>query len=189
MLRLCFSNHTHSGDGHDKLMGFMNSTFPLAVYELQDVFSGYILYLKLWTSNSDLKLVGRWYLEHLYKTKGNGTLAILINTQYIAALQLCKLHHSFVKGKNSNIHVKMLTKTPNICLTLFLKTVISNHLRLDRGSETGHMETIHSSLIQDAANDISISGEDTVHYGTSTNNKVFSTNFCFLVKYKIINTN
>ena len=40
-------NHTHSGDGHDKLMGFMNSTFPLAVYGLQDAYSGYILYLKL----------------------------------------------------------------------------------------------------------------------------------------------
>jgi len=63
-------NHTHSGDGHDKLMGFMNNTFPLAVYGLQDVFSGYILYLKLWTTNSDPMLVGRWYLEHLYKTKG-----------------------------------------------------------------------------------------------------------------------
>ena len=44
-------------------------TFPLAVYELQDAFSGYILYLKLWTSNSDPKLIGRSYLEHLYKTR------------------------------------------------------------------------------------------------------------------------
>lgn len=40
-------NHTYSGDGHDKLMDVMNNTFPLAVYGLQDVFSGYILYLKL----------------------------------------------------------------------------------------------------------------------------------------------
>ena len=63
-------NHTHSGDGHDKLMGFMNSTFPLAVYGLQDAFSGYILYLKLWTTNSDPKLIGRWYMDQLYKTKG-----------------------------------------------------------------------------------------------------------------------
>ena len=79
MFSLKGSNHTHSGDGHDKLMGFMKSTFPLAVYVLQDVFSGYILWLKLWTSNSDPKLVGRWYLDHLYKTKVNDTLAILIN--------------------------------------------------------------------------------------------------------------
>ena len=52
-------------------MGFMNSTFPLAVYGLQDAFSGYILYLKLWTRNSDPKLIGRWYMDHLYSTKGN----------------------------------------------------------------------------------------------------------------------
>ena len=52
-------------------MGFMNSTFPLAVYGLQDAFSGYILYLKLWTTNSDPQLIGRWYMDHLYSTKGN----------------------------------------------------------------------------------------------------------------------
>lgn len=51
-------------------MGFRNDTFPQAIYGLEDVFSGYILYLKIWTSNSDPKLVGRWYLEHLYNTRG-----------------------------------------------------------------------------------------------------------------------
>ena len=56
----------------------MKNTFPLAVYGLQDVFSGYIIYLKLWTSNSDPKLVGRWYLEHLYRTRGSKTLAIMM---------------------------------------------------------------------------------------------------------------
>jgi len=100
-------------------MGFMKNTFPLAVYGLQDVFSGYIIYLKLWTSNSDPKLVGRWYLEHLYRTR-----------------------------------------------------VISNHLRLDRGSETGHMATIHSFILETVANDLGVNGGETVHYGTSTNNKV-----------------
>ena len=59
-------------------MGFMKNTFPLAVYGLQDVFSGYIIYLKLWTSNSDPKLVGRWYLEHLYRTRGSKTLAVMM---------------------------------------------------------------------------------------------------------------
>ena len=32
-------NHTHSGDGHDKLMGFMNCTFLLTGYGLR-----YVLY-------------------------------------------------------------------------------------------------------------------------------------------------
>ncbi|XP_068674224.1 uncharacterized protein [Montipora foliosa] len=98
-------------------MGFMNCTFPLAVYGLQDAYSGYILYLKLWTSNSDPKIIGRWYLQHLYESK-----------------------------------------------------VISNNLRLDKGTETGYMATIHSYLRQQG--DASSNGTDTVHYGPSTNNKI-----------------
>ncbi|XP_028404817.1 uncharacterized protein LOC114527386 [Dendronephthya gigantea] len=114
------SNHTHSGDGHDKLMGFMNDTFPLAVYGVQDVFSGYIVYLKLWNSNSDPKLIGRWYLENLYNTR-----------------------------------------------------VISNHLRLDKGTETGQMATIHAFLMQYNLEEVEdVSAGETVHYGPSTNNKI-----------------
>lgn len=63
-------NHTFSGDGHDKLMDFAKDTFPLAVYGMQDVFSGYLVYLKVWMSNSNPKLIGRWYLDHLNKSKG-----------------------------------------------------------------------------------------------------------------------
>ena len=58
--------------GHDKLMDFAKDTFPLAVYGLQDIFSARIL-VKVWTSNSNPLLIGRWYMEHLYETKGNMT--------------------------------------------------------------------------------------------------------------------
>ena len=51
-------------------MDFAKDTFPLAVYGLQDVFSARILFLKVWTSNSNPRLIGRWYMDHLYKTKG-----------------------------------------------------------------------------------------------------------------------
>ena len=67
-------NHTHSGDGHDKLMGFMNCTFPLTGYG-----PWYVLYLKLWTSNSDPKLIGRWYLKHLYGSKGEICTPVNVN--------------------------------------------------------------------------------------------------------------
>ena len=50
-------------------MGFMRDTFPLAIYGMQDVFSGRILFIKVWTSNSDPKLIGRWYYERLVSTK------------------------------------------------------------------------------------------------------------------------
>ncbi len=51
-------------------MDFAKDTFPLAVYGLQDVFSGRILFLRLWTSNSDPKLIGKWYLQHIYNCRG-----------------------------------------------------------------------------------------------------------------------
>ena len=44
---------TYSLDGHDKLMGFQNNTFPLAIYGCLDTFSRKIIFLKVWMSNSD----------------------------------------------------------------------------------------------------------------------------------------
>ena len=52
----------------------------------------------------------------------------------------------------------------------FFPQVISNNLRLDKGTETGYMATIHSYLGQQG--DASSNGTDAVHYGPSTNNKV-----------------
>lgn len=46
-------NFVHSLDGHDKLMGYQNSTFPLAIYGCIDTASRKILWLKIWVSNSD----------------------------------------------------------------------------------------------------------------------------------------
>ena len=80
-------NHTHSADGHDKLMDFIRDTFPLAVYGLQDMFSGRLLFVKIWRSNSDPKLTGRWYLEHLYETKGTQLFIM-----FILPSNILKLH-------------------------------------------------------------------------------------------------
>ena len=57
-------------------------------------------------------------------------------------------------------------------LSILHLTVISNHLRLDKGTETGHMATIHAFLRQHHDEENNENGEDTVHYGPSTNNKV-----------------
>ena len=75
-------------------MGFMNSTFPLAVYGLQDAFSGYILYLKLWTTNSDPKLIGRWYMDRLYSTKSN--LSCFNNICIQIVIQLKRALNSYI---------------------------------------------------------------------------------------------
>ena len=55
-------NFVHSLDGHDKLMGYQNSTFPLAIYGCIDTASRKLLWLRVWTSNSDPLVIGRWYL-------------------------------------------------------------------------------------------------------------------------------
>lgn len=63
------ANWVHSSDGHDKLMGYQNSTFPLAIYGCMDTASRKLLWLKVWITNSEPQLIGRWYLEHLLETK------------------------------------------------------------------------------------------------------------------------
>ena len=50
-------------------MGFLKSTFPLAVYGYIDKTSRKILFLKVGTSNSNPIFIGRWYFEYLYKSK------------------------------------------------------------------------------------------------------------------------
>ena len=70
--RDCFTiqgpNWVHSVEGHNKLMGFQNSIFPLAIYSSIDTASQK-MWLKIWTSNSDPRLIGWWYLEFLYEHK------------------------------------------------------------------------------------------------------------------------
>jgi len=64
-------------------MDFAKDTFAPAVYGMEDIFSGYFLQLKAWVSNSNPKLIGRWYLQHLYKAKGRSYyLACLYELRY-----------------------------------------------------------------------------------------------------------
>ena len=59
-------NWVLSIDGHDKLMGYQNSTFPIAIYGCIDTSSRKILWLRVWASNSKPELIGRLYLEYLF---------------------------------------------------------------------------------------------------------------------------
>ena len=113
-------NWVHSLDGHDKLMGYQNSTFPLAVYGCIDTASRKLLWLRTWPTNSDPLVIGRWYLDYLYETR-----------------------------------------------------LIASHLRLDKGSETTVISTMHAFLRQNHPDDIE--PNDTVIYGPSTANQV---SFC-----------
>ena len=61
-------------DGHDKLMGYQNRTFPLAIYGAIDMASRNSLWLRIWESNSDPKGFGWWYLEYLFETRRIATM-------------------------------------------------------------------------------------------------------------------
>ena len=110
-------NWVHSLDGHDKLMGFQNNTFPLAIYGCIDTASRKILWLRVWITNSDPKIIGRFYLDYLTEVKS-----------------------------------------------------IASHIRIDKGTETGTMATMHAFLRRN--HDDGIKPEDTVIYGASTSNQV-----------------
>ena len=118
------SDWVHSLDGHDKLMGYQNSTFPIAVYGCMDTCSRKILWIRVWMSNSDPNIIGRFYLEHLFKSRK-----------------------------------------------------IAAKLRLDRGSETGVMATMHAFLRQHHGD---MDPLETVIYGPSTSNQVRFADFFLL---------
>ena len=63
------SDWLYSLDGHDKLMGFQNWTFPIAIYGCLDTFSRKVLYLFVWNSNSDPVLIANCYWRYICKTK------------------------------------------------------------------------------------------------------------------------
>ena len=57
-------------DGHDKLSGYQKSTFPLHIYGGMDTFSGRMHFLRVWTTNNDPNVIGRFYYEYLSESKG-----------------------------------------------------------------------------------------------------------------------
>ena len=110
------TNWVHSLDGHAKLMGYQRDTFPIAIYGCIDTASRKLLWIKVWTSNSNPELVGCWYFEHLYES-----------------------------------------------------WILARVLRIDKGTETGNLATIHAFLRQRYCD---MEPKDTVVYGPSTANQV-----------------
>eukprot|EP00794_Sanderia_malayensis_P019351 gene19351-21271_t len=106
-----------SVDGHDKLCGFQNWTFPLGVYGFIDTFSRKVLSLSVVYSNSDPLVIGKLYFDLLHATQ-----------------------------------------------------MLPRFLRMDKGTETGTMATMHSYLM--SKEDIFDDPTDAIAYGPSTTNKI-----------------
>ena len=62
-------NWVMSLDGHDKLMGFQNNTFLIAIYGAIDTASRKLLWIKVWVTNRIPELVAQWHFEFLYETR------------------------------------------------------------------------------------------------------------------------
>ena len=54
---------------NDKLMGFQNSTFPIAICSCLDRAGRKLVWIKVWDSNSLPYLIARWYFDYLYESK------------------------------------------------------------------------------------------------------------------------
>ena len=104
-------------DGHDKLCGYQNSTFPVCIYGCLDTFSRKILYLFVCYSNSDPRMIGKKYLEYLCREK-----------------------------------------------------IMPSFSRIDKGTETGKMATVHVYLINKF--EVMDDPVEAVIYGPSTSNKI-----------------
>ena len=112
-------NWTHSLDGHDKLMGYQNWTFPLAIYGCIDTASRKILWLKVWNTNAEPKLVGKWYLEYLMDSKmlphyiridkGTETTTLTTIHAYLRSLQgdLVNATDSVIFGPSTSNQVRI----------------------------------------------------------------------------------
>ena len=106
----------HSLDRHDKLMGYQNNTYPLAIYACIDTASRKLLWIKVWVSNSDPELPAKWYLQYLKETRR-----------------------------------------------------VASMMRLDKGTETGIMATMHAFLRRNHGH---MDPTNTVLFGPSTSNQV-----------------
>ena len=62
-------NWVMSLEGHDKLMGFQNNTFPIAIYANIDAASIKLLWIKRWVTNRIPELVAQWYFQFIYETR------------------------------------------------------------------------------------------------------------------------
>ena len=93
------TNWVHSLDDHDKLMGYPNSTYPIAIYGSIDSANRKILWLRVWVTNSDLEVIGRFYLEHLYETR---LISSLLRVDKGTETTVLSTMHAFLRRRHGD---------------------------------------------------------------------------------------
>ena len=93
------TNWVHSLDGHDKLMGYQNSTFPIAVYVCINTCSRKLLCVKVWMTNNDPNVIGRFYLEHLFNTR---VMASIIRVDKGTETSVMATMHAYLRQQHED---------------------------------------------------------------------------------------
>ena len=111
-------------DGHDKLCGYQNWTFPLCIYGCLDTFSRKILYLFVSRSNSDPMIVGNKYLEYL--------------TEHRVMPRFLRLDKGTETGKMSTLHAFLVNKAEIMddAVDSIIYTVLPHQIKLSGGGVT-----------------------------------------------------
>ena len=129
-------NWVHSLDGHAKLMGYQRDTFPLPIYGCIDTASRKILWLRIWFSHSNPKLIGRWYFDYLYNTK---TIAAMMRIDKGTETTTMATLHAFLRSSHSLKGDSSNTSSNETCflfLAFFGATGMLSSLESVSGTDT-----------------------------------------------------
>ena len=113
-------NWVLSMDGHDKLMGYQNSTFPFVVYGCMDKASLKLLFIWALTSNNNPVYPAHWYFEYLYESK---TLRVHIRIDKGSETNIMAVMQALLSNKRPNI----LT-SDEACSTVIYRPSNSNYV-------------------------------------------------------------
>ena len=140
-----------------------------------------LLWLRVWVTNSNQKVVGRWYLEYLYESQG----CCLTGAQQPGAPKKVLWAPKFLQQlpKHYLLGSQLFGFCPSGLLEILLgnsleSRVMPSILRLDKGTETGIITTMHAFLRQCHGD---MDPCDSVIYDPSTSNQVY-------VLSKLLNT-
>ena len=84
-------------------MGYQRDTLPIATCGCIDTASRKLLWIRVWTSNSNPELFGRWYFEHLYKSR---ILARVLRIEKSTETGNLATIHAFLRQKDSDMEPK-----------------------------------------------------------------------------------
>lgn len=93
-------------DGHDKLCGYQKAMFPLCIYGGQDTYSSRINFLRIWTSNNNPKIIGRFYLDYLYESRGRIIVITFFIETYFITCSPQKVTKLITGGLNLNFKLQ-----------------------------------------------------------------------------------